>query len=286
MDYIYTTEEAQPIANYVRLYLEKRKFEVRTEVALNADAPCRTTLLSQERNGLSILVEAQRRPKIDGSLRALASWFQRERSYCELYVATMEDSNFSGIFLQELENLWAGLILVDDNGNITINREPKNPALFISPDPTLKFGVYRDPIRNAKAKFNAPSSILTNSDPRKDGLRDMCEIVEKLTEELALLTMRKGLLNATEKEIEKMKWSNQVDVLSSRKRYTSGSPIINAQLKRDLDSFTGGRNLFSHKARNRTEEINRQRQAADRMMLGPRLAAQLVSLKSRVNRKR
>jgi hypothetical protein len=56
------------------------------------------------------------------------------------------------------------------------------------------------------------------------------------------------------------------------------SPIVGSTLKDDLHSFRGARNLLDHKVTNKREDTKRQQQFAERMMQGPRLVAELVSL--------
>lgn len=115
---------------------------------------------------------------------------------------------------------------------------------------------------------------------RKDGLRDICEIVERETEDLALIGVRKNLLNKSEATIKSMNWSSQINMLASVTSYQpSHSPIIEDAFKNDLHSFRGARNLVDHKVSTKREDKRRELQFAERMMQGPRIVAELVRLK-------
>lgn len=165
--------------------------------------------------------------------------------------------------------------MIDENGDVSESQNPRNPALVVTPDPTLRFGDCKDEIANAVKKFNNVN--------RKDGLRDMCEVVERETEELALRAVRKGWLTMNEAAIKGKDWSSQIDTLASKNAYTVGkNPIVSATFKNDLHSFRGARNLVDHKVRGKRDDANRQKQFAERMMQGPRLVAELVALQRRV----
>ena len=78
-------------------------------------------------------------------------------------------------------------------------------------------------------------------------------------------------------------WSGQIDTLRSAKACAAGkTPILDDPLKTDLHSFRGIRNLLDHKTRSRIQEIDRQQQLAERMMMGPRLIDRLVKLKRKI----
>ena len=82
-----------------------------------------------------------------------------------------------------------------DDGSIEEHHRPRNPALTITPDPTLSLGTAKSEISAAVKKFNEAD--------RKDGLRDMCEIVERLTEEVGVVACRKSWLKIPELEFQK-----------------------------------------------------------------------------------
>ncbi|MGH7249966.1 MAG: hypothetical protein ACREGC_03245, partial [Minisyncoccia bacterium] len=110
-----------------------------------------------------------------------------------------------------------------------------------------------------------------------------CEVVERETEELALRAVRKGWLTMNEAAIKGKDWSSQIDTLASPNACTAGrAPIVSTTFKNDLHSFRGARNLVDHKVRGKRDDANRQKQFAERMMQGPRLVAELISLKRRV----
>lgn len=282
MKYIYTPEEALSIADTLSKFLKGQGFTVNIDKALNSEAPCSTTLIAQKAE-LSILFEAQNQVNCEQHLKDLALWLNNHRFYAELFIATHRDATFSGAFFKQLNQTGIGLIVVEDSGNVTIERQPRNPALVVCPEPTLKFGPFESKVKECLAKFNLPHSFLTPGNPRVDAARDICEIVEGLTEELAIKGVRKKILKLNEKHIKNQNWSNQIDTLASRKACLPGkTPIIDNNFRTDLHSFRGMRNLLDHKARSKRKEVERQQQLAERMMMGPRLVAELIAKKRKL----
>lgn len=274
MKYEFTAEEAQPVANAVAVYLNGRGFRVHCERLFREDAPYRTTLLAEKRE-LQCLVEAQCSPSYGRAFRDLAHWLAANNEYVELYLATTSESDIQTGLLTELGKDGVGILVVDNNKSISAPLRAINYALVVTPEPTLKYGDYKQEVQSAVRKFNMVN--------RKDGLRDMCEIVEGLTEKLALKAVSKGYLRIDKSKIEMANWQNKINILASPQNYNSGyQPIVADNLKTDLHSFRGARNLMAHKVRNRREDARRQRQFQERMMMGPRLVAELVSLKRKI----
>jgi len=122
-----------------------------------------------------------------------------------------------------------------------------------------------------------------NEVDRKDGLRDMCELVERETEALLRLGIRKTLINVPETSIKAKDWSDQINTLASPQTYNDGrNPLVTTTFKDDLHSFRGARNLLDHKVKGKRDDMRRQKQFAERMMQGPRLIAELKSLQRKV----
>jgi hypothetical protein len=224
-----------------------------------------------EANGLTILIDTQGAVDYHRQLRDLRNWIFAERAYVELHVATSPQGGLITGVLQEMKDDGVGLMTVGADNKIIELAKARNPALIISPDPTLKYGKCKNEVLESLEKFNNVN--------RKDGLRDMCELVERETEELALLGVRKNLLTMSAADIANMNWATQINALASPKAHSPGVlPMIEADLKDDLHSFTRGRNLVDHKVKGKRQEEKRQKQFADRMMQGPRLIAELVLL--------
>lgn len=252
----------------------KQKMNVRLEKVAFPGAPYRTTLAA-ERAGRRILVEAQGTLSYGRSLSRLAAWLAANRQYAELYVAVTGEAVLQAAVLQELRADGVGLLVVAEDGSVTEYQRARNPALLVTPDPTLKFGPAQDEVEGSVTKFNEVD--------RKDGLRDMCETVERLTEDLGAAACRRGWLKVPEAEFRAKDWNGQINELSRKEAYhPPHTPIIEPHLKDDLHSFRGARNLVNHKVRSRREETRRDKQFAERMMQGPRLVAELVSLKRKV----
>jgi hypothetical protein len=247
---------------------------VKAEIEAWPGSPYRTTLVARK-SGLCLLVEAQGLLTYGRAIKELATWLAANRHYGELYLATVSEAVLQAGILGEMRRDGVGLLVVDENGLVSESQKARNPALVVTPEPTLRFGNRKREVFDAIKKFNDVD--------RKDGLRDMCEAVERETEELALRAVRKGLLAMDETAIEAKDWSSQIDALASKNAYRAGtSPIVSPTFKNDLHSFRGARNLVDHKVRGRRDDANRQKQFAERMMQGPRLVAELVSLQRKV----
>jgi len=286
MDYIYTPEEAQPIADAVRKFLLGKKYDVQVEKAITTDVQYRTTLLVTK-DHYSILVDAQHKPEVDISIKDLVVWLFSNAQCAELFIATDRSASFSGKFLRALDNTGIGLMIVEEDGSVRIDRNPKNPALIAKPEPGLKFGNYSKQVELCLRKFNSPSSLLSEDNQRKDALRDLCEIVEGQTEKLSVLLSNKGYLIRDEGTIKKLSWNDQINLLASRNQYTSNfTPVIIESLKIDLHSFRDARNKLDHKVRSKRAEIARQQQLTERMMMGTRLVANLVSIFNSMKRRK
>jgi hypothetical protein len=274
MKFLLTPEEAQPPAIAVARFLRRQQMTVRTEVAAWDDAPYRTTLVGVK-SEFRLLVEAQGTLSYGKVLKEFAIWIAAKQHYSELYIATPSDSILQAGLLGEMKSDGVGLIVVDKNDQVNISQKSRNHAFVIRPHPSLKFGDCRVEVTEAVQKFNEVD--------RKDGLRDMCELVERETEALALRAVRAGWVKMSDGAVRGMDWSSQINMLASINSYNAGkNPVVSQTMKDDLHSFRGARNLVDHKVRNRREDTKRQKQFAERMLQGPRLVADLVTLQRKV----
>ena len=275
MRFEFTPDEAQTIASAIRAHLRRQGYKVRVEELFEDDVHYRTTLVARKSDFPVILVEAMGVLAYSKSLQEFALWLAAQRKYCELYLATHEDSSLTGGMLKEIARDGVGLMLVDDRHRITVHHNPRNPALVVTPEPTLKFGKHKAEVQKIVEKFNHGE--------RKDALRDMCELVERETEALGIVLIRKGHLKLSEANLRAKDWSGQIDTLASENAVSAGhAPVVIPSLKNDFHSFRGARNLVDHKVKTKREDARRQRQYQERMMMGPRLFAELISLKNRV----
>jgi len=276
--YLVTPEEAQPLADAAAEWLEtERRATVVIERAIWDDAPFRTTLATT-RPQPTVLVEAQGRFHYHTAVAGLAAWMMARRLYAELYIAVDADAEVPGHALEQMKKDGVGLLLRMPAGDIVVTQYAQNPALIVHPDPTLVFGECETDIKAAIRKFNHVD--------RKDGLRDMCEIVERETEKLAIAASRKNLVKQDETTLAGMDWSTQINTLASKNAAVSGAePLLDENTKNDFHSFRGARNLVDHPAPSRRQDAKRARQFSERMTQGPRLVAELVSLRRRISRK-
>lgn len=271
MRFDFTPEEAQPVAVAAAKDLARQGMKVRCEVEPFEGASYRPTLVAVK-SGLTIIVEAQGNLDYHKTLAGFASWLAAGRHYVRFYLATTEHCMMGATTLAEMRRHGVGWLVVQDGGSVIESSNARNPALVVTPDPNLRYGDCKVDVRAALVKFNEVN--------RKDGLRDMCEIVERETEDLATLGVKKNLLTMNEAAVRNMDWSTQINTLASVNAYQAGCPpVIGDPFKHDLHSFRGARNLIDHQVRNKWEDKRRELQFAERMMQGPRIVAELIRLK-------
>jgi hypothetical protein len=274
MKFVITPEEAQRPALAVMKYLRNRGMQVYAEKTAWADAPYRTTLVASK-GALRVLVEAQRTLSYSRALKELVSWIGARRHYAQFYIATVNEAVLQAGVLAELRKDGVGLFIVDEADAVTEHEKARNPALLVTPDPTLRYGNYEAEVKAAVRKFNE-----TN---RKDGLRDMCELVERAVTELGVTACRRSRLKMPAETFQAKDLAGKINELARAEAYHSEyTPVVTPELKDDLHSFRTARNLVDHPAHGRRENARREMQFADRMAMGPRLLAQLVSLKRTV----
>jgi len=224
MNFADIPEEALLVAQAVVKHLERQKWRVKVLKSPWADARYRPSLFA-EQSGLCLLVETQGTLDYHKTLKEYAAWLAANRHYAQLYLATNAEAATQVGILAALRRDGVGLWIVDDDKNVSESLAARNPALVVTPHPTLVYGDCKHEVMAAVKKFNE-----TN---RKDGLRDLCEIAERETEDLAIVGVRKNLLAKTEEVIRNMDWSNQINTLASVSAYNAGcAPIIEDVLKR------------------------------------------------------
>ena len=199
-------EEARTIVRTIVKFYKKKKIKP-NEKWLWPDSRYCTTLCFMN-FGLPILVEAQGRLDYHNSLKGFVQWFFGKRHYGEMFIATSDQSSLPAQDLKELKNDGVGLLLVSENGQVVVHQQPRNPALIVNPDPTLKYGNRKSEIMDAMTKFNEVD--------RKDGLRDLCEILESEVYRLMECAMKKGYLNLPPTVLEQKDLNGQIDTLYSK----------------------------------------------------------------------
>lgn len=273
MEFLVTPDEARRTAEAVVAYLEAENFKVRTEVEVDPTLHFRPTVTAKKTN-LTLLVEAQFAPSYTPSLKDLVHWLTMQRVNCEVYLAVPAVAELSGRLLTELKRNGVGLFLVEGK-EVTKQHDARNPALIVTPDPGLALGPRKQVVGAAVRKFN--------DGERKNGLQDMCEIVETETDKLLKRLASKNWITKTADDLDKMDWSTQIDVAAADNVYVGNrKAIVDSNLKTDLHSFRSARNLIDHKVTTPAAERRRQAQFAERMHMGPRLVAELLSVKKQI----
>ncbi|MCH8314536.1 MAG: hypothetical protein IIA64_01055 [Planctomycetes bacterium] len=274
MDFQDTPLEARSIARQVARGLRKSGFGIAIEKAIANDAPLRTTLLAKK-GTLHRLVEAQAQMRVDSVLIGLARWLGSRGQYAELFVASDSDAQLTGRTVRQCRDEGIGILTVHDDGRLDVVLPARNFALVVNLDPNLRLGNKRTAVDRAIGDFN--------SGERKSGVRDICEMVEKETDAIALKAVDKGWLVKHRDQVERMSWSRQIEMLASQSSYVvDKEPMLDPVLARDLQALRDARNLFDHKVRTAAKEKKRDLQAKEKMLQGPRLLSELLGIKRRI----
>ena len=264
--YISTPDEAQSIADDIISALEGDGWKCAIEEAFHVDAPYTTVILAKKTGQPVWLIEPQAKPSYIRQLTHLSSFLHGQRAHACLYVATTLEGEVSGAMLTTLKKEGTGLIIVAD-GALSVSLSATTPSLVLRLDPSLSLGRHTKRVEQILEEYNSGN--------RLGAVRDLCEFVEGETRKLTLNAHRKGRISHTPSDIDKMQWSNRLDVLAK-------AAIIDQSLKSDLDSFRGGRNLFDHPVKTKAEKRQREQQLVERMMMGARLIGDLLRVSSKM----
>jgi hypothetical protein len=273
----FVAEEAKSLAVATMKHLKQRKLTAKFNEPLWKDASY-ITQISGVGGDCPKLFELQAGAQYIELFKNFVRYVASQRISCEIYLVTSSDAAITGADLKDLKADGVGLILVDGRLQVTIQHEARNPALTVNVDPTLKFSAKSvgKEVVAAIQKFNQVN--------RKDGLKDMCEIVERETLNLGLKAVQKNHLNITGQDFESKNFHGQIQTLGTNTSYHPGKPqIFDANASNDMQSFRGARNLLNHKAKNKAEELRRNRQMHDRMVMGARLVSELLDYQRKVH---
>lgn len=274
-----TPLDAQTVLSSVRRYFLDRHFKVAMDEAAFPDAPYRTSLTCRRRDELQ-LVECQSRLDYHRALKSFHQYLVERRLPAELYVAVAEsdEENISVARLREMDRDGVGLLLLDERSQVSVNKKACNWAYFAAPDPTLKFGALRPQVDGVFLKYNR--------EDRVSGMRELSNLVEGETRRLGRTALARGRFGSRTPRVDAMDWSDVINLLASRQAASPGSvPVINDELKNDLHSFRGGRNLVDHPVRDAAEARRVARQFQDRMLLGARLVSDLDARRRSITRR-
>jgi hypothetical protein len=264
--YVATPEEAQPIADMVVEALVRDGWNCEIEKPLSVDAPRTTVVLANRRGEPTCLIEAQARPSYGPSLSGFASWLRAERAHARFSLATTVRGKVSGAVQIALKRDGVGLIVVG-SGEFTVMVPAICPAYVVHVDPQVSLGRHGTTVRRLIDDFNVGNRI--------GALRDMCEFVEAETGKVTRKANRKGVIAKPASEVALYNWSTEIDVLKS-------VGVIDAALKADLHSFRNARNLVDHPARSASQTLARRSQLGERMVMGARLAGELLRASRRL----
>lgn len=274
MRFLSVGEEALPTAVAFATHLKRQRQRPEIESPAWEDAPYRTTLFCRKKD-YTTLYEVQGVVQIHDLIQRLADYVGARRHNAEFYLVCSGNAPASANLTVELKRLGIGLIVMDEKKKFTISHAAKNPVYIVTPDPALKYAELTKEISAARNKFN--------DGQRKDGLRDMCELIERETGKALSRAAEKSIITIPTTAIAGMDFSDHINSLASNKILASGAtPLIDTKFKDDLHSFRGARNLIDHPAKTKSDDLKRQKQMMERMLAGHRLAAELVSLRRRL----
>jgi hypothetical protein len=271
MEFFSTPTGARATARVLAAHYTRLGMRVRAEKGYSDVAPYRTTLIATRGWQPTVLVEVLEQAVYPRQLRELARWLFANRYDIEMYVAFGPGSQGTAGTWSELRDDGVGILIIDEHHSVREEVKPRNPALVVNADPRLRLGGIANKVVLSVKKFNEID--------RTDGFRDMVDLVEGQTKELAILACRRGWLQHNETSIRGMKWSVLINHLAAPESYVAGrTRLVEENFKLELLSFTGSRNLVDHPVRTRRELANRERQFHDRMVQGPRLLHELLVL--------
>ena len=274
MTFLFTPEEALPCAEALLQHLRATGAHCLVEQAALRDAPYRTTLHARVAGQLN-LYEVQGAIEVHNQLAHFSQWLFAARADVQLFVVGNHDAATTAELNRQLKKTGIGLMLRLPSGEFEEVHAARNPAFVVSPDPVLRIGARRNDVLACIAKFNDGA--------HKDGLRDLCEIVEGETERVLDIGSRRGVINLTLSNIHAKDWSDQINCLASKNIMNGGrDALIDSKLKDDLHSFRGARNLVDHPARTLSQDRRRRQQFVERMMMGSRLVAELSTVRRRL----
>jgi hypothetical protein len=269
-----TPEEALPCAERLLEYLRATGKRPSIEKPAWSDSPYRTTLAILAGSS-TILYEVQGTLDWHNRLVNFTQWMRANRKSAELFLVSDAASPTTAALFSDLRRSGTGLMLLRDDGMFEIALAARNPALQVTPDPDLKLGSLKAEVLGCVEKFNTAD--------RKDALRDLCEVVERETKKTVVHAARKGALTILPEAVERQDFATQINTLSSKNLVPAGKvPLIDTKLKDDLHSFRGARNLVDHPCATKRAEQQRQRQFPERMMMGARLVADLLSIRRKI----
>lgn len=266
-------KELWPIAKSITDFYRKRgitKFKI--EKSLNDTYRFRPTIFFKKRNGL-IVIEVTNKPVFQEYFEGFVKDCLVTRENFEIYMAfpsmiENEEVSFTPCFLSQVKKYGVGIILVDNNNTI-IHTKAVKCFLRITPNELVAVIYNKSRILQIVDKFNVGQHI--------DAIRDITELVEKVVLVLALKAAQKRKIIPCVKEIETKfdfeglinlmsapNWKDNKGQIKPQKRY------FDENLKNDLKSYKGARNL-SHHPRNSREEKILEQQLLERMRMGIRL---------------
>lgn len=279
MRFDYLTQELWPIAKAVIRHFKKRRYTVEIEAPLDASYGFRPTLIFR-RKWETTVVEVRSSPSIDGPLNEFVQAALAQRAETTIFVALPRERDGEEIllpvsFLESLRKAGVGLLLVE-SGRIAEQEKPAKCSLRFSIPAGRSLSKHKEKVTEAIRKFNRGDPV--------DGLRDLTEIVENAVDDLARKAASRRLLVPTIAEVEEMTLENKINLLGAPQwRGQNQHRFFEEQLKDDLKSFKGARNL-GHHPRSKKKQLELETQLLERAQASIRLLREILTRTERCNR--
>jgi hypothetical protein len=275
----YLTQGLWPTAKTIVRYFKKRRYAVEIEALLDASYGYRPTLIFR-RKWESTVIEVRSSPSIDGPLNEFVQAALAQRAEVTIYVALPRERNGEEIllpvsFLDSLRKAGVGLLLVED-GKIVEQEKPAKCSLRFSIPTGRSLSKHKEKVTEAVRKFNRGEPV--------DGLRDLTEIVENSVDDLARRAATRRFLIPTLPEVETMDLEGKINLLGAPQWHGQNQHrFLEEQLKDDLKSFKGARNL-GHHPRSKKKQLELETQLLERTQASIRLLREILTRTERCNR--
>jgi hypothetical protein len=275
----YLSRDLWPTAVALARHFTGRRYTVYAERQIGEAYGFRPTLTCKRSWDL-IAVEVSSSPTIEGAIGDFIRTALAIRQELTIYIALPRDRDGEEIllpvsFLDGLRKFGVGLLLVS-NDVVEEREKGARCSLRYSVPPGRSLGRYKEQVLEAVKKFNRGDNI--------DGIRDLTEIVEGGLGELALKASTKRLIIPTPEEIGEMDFEGRINVLGAPEwRNQPQRRFLDENLKNDLRSFRGARNL-GHHPRTKKQQKSLENQLMERTQASIRLLREILTQTDRCNR--
>jgi len=276
----YLSRDLWPTAIAVARHFRTKGYTVHVERPILDASGFRPTLAFRK-SWEVIAVEVNSSPAVEGAFWDFVRIALVHRAELAVYAALPRERSGNEIllpvsFLDALKNFGVGLLLVSAS-EVEEKEKGARCSLRFSIPPGRSLGKHKDQVLEAVKKFNRGDNV--------DGIRDLTEIVEGAIGDLASKAASRRLIIPTSEEIREMDFEGMINILGAPEwRGQAQRRFLDENLKNDLRSFKGARNL-GHHPRNRKQQRSLESQFMERSQASVRLLREILTQTDRCNRK-